>query len=71
MLGKKKLFGNNISVSCDYCTNCVVEGNTNFCRYKKSINAKGKCSKFKYDPIMRKVASTPALEKFKAEDFTL
>ncbi|MBQ9742834.1 MAG: hypothetical protein IJV88_04060 [Ruminococcus sp.] len=68
---KTAFFGNNIPHSCDYCQNCVVEGGKNFCRYKKSINKKGKCSKFEYNPVMRKVAPPKALEKFDEKDFSL
>jgi hypothetical protein len=46
---KKPLLGAEISPSCDYCQNCVVEGGKNFCRYKKAIK-KTKCSKFDYNP---------------------
>lgn len=68
---KKILLGANIPHSCEYCQNCVVEGGKNFCRYKKSINKKGKCSKFDYNPTMRKVAAPLTLEKFDASDFIL
>ncbi len=67
----KKLLGSNIPHSCDYCQNCVVEGGKNFCKYKKSINKKGKCSKFDYNPVMRKVAAPKTLEKFDSSDFAL
>lgn len=68
---KKILLGANIPHSCEYCQNCVVEGGKNFCRYKKSINKKGKCSRFDYNPIMRKVAAPLPLEKFDENDFIL
>ncbi len=68
---KKKLIGADIPVKCDYCQNCVVEGGKNFCRYKKSISKKGKCSKFDYNPVMRKVEAPRPLETFDASDFTL
>ncbi|MBQ4104992.1 MAG: hypothetical protein IJC86_01215 [Clostridia bacterium] len=68
---KSKFIGVNIPHSCDYCQNCVVEGGKNFCRYKKSINKKGKCSKFDYNPVMRKVAAPQVLEKYDESDFSL
>ena len=68
---KKKLLGADIKPRCDYCQNCVVEGGKNFCRYKKSINRKGKCSKFDYNPVMRRVEPPRMLEKFDASDFEL
>ncbi len=72
MFKKKRPFlGADITPSCDYCQNCVVEGGKNFCRYKKSINKKGKCSKFNYNPVMRKVSPMMVMEKFSAEDFEL
>ena len=68
---KTKLLGQDIAVRCGYCQNCVVEGGKNFCKYKKSINKKGKCSKFDYNPVMRKVEAPRMLETFDASDFTL
>lgn len=70
MLNSKKMFGENIIHRCDYCQHCVVESNTNFCKVKKKINAKGKCPKFTYNPTMRKV-SVQTMEKYNKEDFTL
>ena len=67
----KNLLGANIPHSCDYCQNCVVEGGKNFCIYKKSINKKGKCSRFYYNPVMRKVAAPKPLDKFDVADFTI
>lgn len=71
MFKKKKLFGENISHSCDYCQNCIVEGGKNFCKYKKTINKKGKCSKFDYNPCMRKVIQSPTLIKPDIDAFKL
>lgn len=70
MGNSKILFGVNILHSCDYCQNCVVESGTNFCKVKKKINAKGRCSKFNYNPTMRKV-SLQTLGDYSKEDFTL
>lgn len=67
----RKLLGSNIPHNCEYCQNLVVEGGKNFCIYKKAINKKGKCSKFSYNPTMRKVAPPKALEQFDAKDFAL
>lgn len=67
----KKLLGANIPHSCDYCQNCVVEGGKNFCKYKKSINKNGKCSKFYYNPVMRKVSAQKPLDSFDVADFAL
>lgn len=67
---KKPLLGADIMPSCDYCQNCVTMSGKNFCRYKKSIK-KGKCSKFTYNPVMRKVAPPKELQNFSQEDFSL
>jgi len=70
MANSKKLFGNNIIIRCDYCQYCINESGTNFCKAKKSINAKGKCSKFTYNPTMRKV-NAQTLGDYSHEDFSL
>ena len=70
MNNSKKMFGLNIMHRCDYCQNCVTLNNTNFCKVKKKINAKGKCPKFTYNPTMRKV-TVQTMEKYSKEDFTL
>lgn len=67
---KKPLLGGNIQPSCDYCQNCVFMGGKNFCRFKKSIK-KGKCSKFDYNPTMRKVMPPKEFKNFSEEDFRL
>ncbi|MGN0452862.1 MAG: hypothetical protein ACI4GZ_03575 [Ruminococcus sp.] len=68
---KKKLLGVNIVPSCDYCQNCIVEGGKNFCIKRKSINKKGKCSRFDYNPVMRKIPKTPSIGKYDESDFIL
>lgn len=70
MGNSKRLFGENIIHNCDYCQNCVIESNTNFCKVKKKINAKGKCPKFTYNPTMRKV-TLQTLGDYSKEDFSL
>lgn len=70
MFDKKKLFGENIIPNCSYCQHSVMESGTYFCKVKKSINVKGKCSKFTYNPTMRKV-SVQSLGDFSKEDFSL
>lgn len=68
---KKILLGSNIPHNCDYCQNSVVEGGKVFCRYKKFINKRGKCSRFDYNPVMRKVEPPRVLGTFDASDFSL
>ncbi len=70
MANSKRLFGENILHNCYYCMHCVVESGTNFCKVKKKINAKGKCSKFTYNPTLRKV-SLQVLGDYNKDDFTL
>lgn len=70
MAKSKRVFGENILHNCDYCQNAVVESGTNFCKVKKSINSKGKCPKFNYNPTMRKV-SLQTLGDYNKEDFIL
>ncbi len=70
MVNSKKLFGANIITKCEYCQHCITESNTQFCKAKKSINAKGKCSKFEYNPTMRKI-NLQVLDSYNKEDFTL
>lgn len=70
MGNSKKLFGVNIPHRCDYCQHCIVEINTNFCKVKKKINAKGKCPKFTYNPTMRKI-NIQTIDSYSKEDFIL
>ncbi len=67
----KSLLRTDIPHSCSYCQNCVVEADKNFCRFKKSINAKGKCSKFDYNPVMRRLSAMKVMPKFSKENFSL
>lgn len=66
----KKLFGNNIKPSCEYCEmSSFFEGNI-VCNKNKEI-ANGKCRSFEYAPLKRVPKSTPVLQQFSPEDFTL
>ncbi len=67
---KIKLFGNNIEVSCNYCSHSKIKNNTQFCTMNKVLK-NGKCRKFEYNPIMRKPNTTAQLPKYKPEDFAL
>lgn len=67
---KKKLFGNNIAVSCVYCEHSKTEGESQYCTKNKSLK-NGKCSKFKYNPIMREPKGMAPLKSFSKEDFEL
>ena len=70
MGNSKKLFGENIIHRCEYCQNSFVESGTSFCKVKKSINDKGKCPKFDYNPTMRKI-NLQTLGEYSQEDFSL
>lgn len=70
MTNNKRLFGENIIHNCSYCQHSVVESETTFCKVKKNINSKGKCSKFTYNPTMRKV-NLQTLGDYSTEDFSL
>lgn len=67
----RQFLGARIRPNCEYCQNCVIEGGKNFCTVKKSIDKKGMCKKFDYNPVMRKVTPPVMLEKFDESDFTL
>lgn len=67
----RPVLGVNIPHNCEYCQNCVIEGGKNFCKVKKSINKKGICKKFDYNPVMRKITPPIALNKFDESDFAL
>lgn len=70
MFKSNRLFGENIIPRCEYCQNSIIESNLEFCKIKKKINAKGKCSGFNYNPTLRKV-SLQTLGDFSNEDFSL
>ena len=67
---KKKLFGQNISPSCSYFDNSVVENEMVYCKKSKRIN-NGKCKSFRYDPLMRVPKTTVFNNKYSAEDFKI
>ena len=68
---KKSLLRSDIPHSCDYCQNCIVEAGKNFCKYKRSMNKKGKCSKFDYNPVMRKLSPIKVIERFSKDKFDI
>ncbi len=70
MFKSKRFFGDNIIHRCEYCQNSVIESETEFCKIKKKINSKGKCSGFNYNPTMRKV-TLQAIGDYSKEDFSL
>lgn len=66
----KKLFGNNITPSCKYCDLSRFEDNVFYCA-KNRKNIDHKCKKFQYNPLKRVPKSTPALQQFSSDDFSL
>lgn len=64
------LFGNNIDVSCDYCHNGQKINGIIICKANKEI-IDGKCSKFKYNPLMRVPKTVPNLPNYDPKDFEL
>ena len=67
---KKKMFGNIIAPSCDYCIYSQKKENTQYCTKNKTL-INGQCKKFEYNPIMRTPLGAASLPKYKAEDFAI
>lgn len=67
---KKKLFGGNISCSCEYCTHNTARDGDVACEKNKTIK-RGKCRSFSYDPFRRVPHGTPELPQYSPEDFAL
>lgn len=69
---KKKLFGNNIDCSCDYCHNArILKDGSIYCKRNKSINNLGQCSYFDYNPLKREPRPRPKPRNYDPEDFML
>lgn len=67
----KKLFGNNIEASCEYCHNAVFkENDVIICSVNREIKD-GKCMRFKYNPLLRTPKILPNLPKYDPKDFEL
>lgn len=69
---KKQLFGGNITPSCDYCQYNLGEEGTFLCS-KNLTMENGKCKRYRYDPLMRRPKSFPALPagRYSADEFKL
>lgn len=70
---RRKLYGNNISPSCEYCA-CArraADGRVMLCSRKGIVPLYHHCRRFRYDPLKRTPYRQPALEKYNAEDFAL
>ena len=66
----KKLFGNNIKPECQYCDIAKIEQESFICTKNKEI-INNKCKKFVYNPLKRVPKTSPALQQFSPEDFSL
>lgn len=66
----KKLFGNNIAPSCEYCSLAQFKDDKYICSRNKNIKDY-KCRSFAYDPLRRVPKSSPALRQFSPEDFII
>ncbi len=62
---KKKMFGENIEASCDYCQLNSGKEDIICPNYRGGV-----CRKYLYDPLKR-MPKTPKLKEFNKEDFTL
>ncbi len=67
---RKKLFGNNIDVSCNYCQNAVFDNECCYCSANKIIK-NGKCKKFEYNPTLRLPKRETPMPSFSALDFII
>lgn len=69
-MARKKLFGNNIEPSCDYCSFGIKNEDGALICLNGSVSD-GACRKFEYDPLKREPYKTPLLGDFSPEDFML
>jgi hypothetical protein len=70
----KKLFGTNISPSCEICFyHRNDENGTMLCTASEADKEDdgASCSHFRYDPLLRKPTVLPPLKRYTPEDFSL
>ena len=65
------LYGKNIEPNWEYCANNSTPEQSPTCSVKCTIDEKGNCKKFNYDPLMRTPRNKPPLGNFSKEDFKL
>ena len=74
MFGRKKksLFGGGIEPSCAHCRHNGGTGGATVCSLRLEMK-KGKCKKYRYDPLMREPRSAPDLRaaRYSEDDFKL
>ncbi|MEE3333439.1 MAG: hypothetical protein VZR54_04080 [Ruminococcus sp.] len=66
----KKLFGEKITPNCVYCQNFLPDCQP-CCALNRTINQKGKCRKFDYNPTMRQPMAEANMMQFSKEDFEI
>lgn len=68
----RRLFGNNIEPSCEYCTNGKLsEDGMVYCPQKGVVPQYYSCKWFSYAPLKRIPKRAPRLPSFSPEDFSL
>ncbi|MGN1457649.1 MAG: hypothetical protein ACI4XP_06815 [Acutalibacteraceae bacterium] len=71
MQNRKKLFGNSITPSCDYCQYVTLNNEgKKICRMGV-LSLEKPCRKYTYDPLKREPKPAPELPKFTADDFKI
>ncbi len=70
---RQKLYGNNITPSCEYCARArrAANGRVMLCNKKGIVPLYHRCRRFRYDPLKRVPYRQPTLEKYQAVDFQL
>jgi hypothetical protein len=73
MIGKKKikLFGNQIEVKCEYCTNSSDYDGASVCKLNRNLSPDGNCRRFVYDPLKRAPIHLPPLKPHDADEFKI
>lgn len=70
-MAKKKLFGNSITPSCEYCRNVIKSANGELICQNGMQSLEKVCKKYIYDPLKREPKATPNLPRYNAEDFKI
>ena len=70
---RRKLYGNNINPSCEYCARArrAADGRVMLCAKRGIVPMYHRCRRFIYDPLKRIPYRQPKLDTYKAEDFQL
>lgn len=70
---RRKLYGNSIQPSCEYCTRAKrsADGRVMLCEKRGIVPLYHHCRRFRYDPLKRIPYRQPALSSFDAADFKL